>query len=290
VASRFTWFHNNRLSRRCGGHKDACYNCGNPDQFVASCPKKGKAESSPHDHLSSRCKGKYSSSKYKSKGGFDKEVLKKKYHQKAKIKERAFLASLSDLNHDFNDVISSSSDEETKRQVKDKVNEMCFITDTAGDLCNMALGEDAVDTSDDKDISDNTTSEVLPSADDLASKIEELNTTLACQDRLLRKAARERREFRSNYESTLMELESARPSVVVSDETECDECALHLSNITTLLTKYSTLLDERDELRSRSSLLGVCTVCPGLQTELGERNARIALLEKASSVSAFAPT
>jgi hypothetical protein len=27
-----------------------------------------------------------------------------------------------------------------------------------------------------------------------------------------------------------------------------------------------------------------------LQTELGERNARIALLEKASSVSAFAPT
>ena len=112
---------------------------------------------------------------------------------------------------------------------------------------------------------------------------------MASQDKLLRQAAHERRKFRSKYESTLRELESARASVEVSDETECDECALHMSNITTLQTKYSTLLDERDELRSRSILLGACTVCPGLQSELAERDARIALLEKASSVSAPAP-
>jgi hypothetical protein len=59
-----------------------------------------------------------------------------------------------------------------------------------------------------------------------------------------------------------------------------------MSNITTLQTKYATLLDERDYLRARSSLLGVCTICPSLQIELAERDARIALLEKASSVSA----
>jgi hypothetical protein len=47
---------------------------------------------------------------------------------------------------------------------------------------------------------------------------------------------------------------------VVSDESECDECALHMSNMTTLHTKYANLLDERDELRSRSSLLGVSYV------------------------------
>jgi hypothetical protein len=75
----------------------------------------------------------------------------------------------------------------------------------------------------------------------------------------------------------------------VSDKTECDECALHMSNITTLQTKYSTLLDERDELRSRSILLGACTVCPGLQSELAERDGRIALLDKASSVRVPAP-
>jgi hypothetical protein len=39
--------------------------------------------------------------------------LKKKYLQKEKIKGCAFLASLSDLDHDFDDVVSSSSDEET---------------------------------------------------------------------------------------------------------------------------------------------------------------------------------
>jgi hypothetical protein len=290
VASRFTRFHNNRMSRRRGGSKDGCYNYGNPDHFVARCPKKGKSESGPRDHHSGRRKGKYSSSKYKSKRGFNKEALKKKYLQKAKIKERAFLASLSDLDHDFDDVISSSSDEDTERRVEDKLNGLCFIADTTGGFCTMALGEDAVGTSDDKDISDDTTSEVLPSADDLVVEIEELNAALASQDKLLRQAARERREFRSEYESTLRELEFARASIEVSDETECDECALHMSNITTLQTKYSTLLDERDELRSRSILLGACTVCSSLQSELAERDGRIALLEKASSVSAPAPT
>jgi hypothetical protein len=137
----------------------------------------------------------------------------------------------------------------------------------------MELGEDAVGTSDDKDIVDDTTSKVLPFADDLVVEIEELNVALDNQDKLLRQAACERREFRSMYESTLRKLESARASVEVSDETECDECALHMSNITTLQTKYSTLLDERDELRSRSILLGACTICPRLQSELAERDA-----------------
>jgi hypothetical protein len=290
VASRFTRFHNNRMSRRRGGSKDGCYNCGDPDHFVASCPKKGKLEAGPRDHHSGRRKGKRdTSSKHKSKGGFDKEALKRKYRQKAKIKERAFLASLSDLDHDSDESASASSDEEVERHVEDKLNGLCFFADTAGGLCTMALGEDAVGTSNDKDIGDDTTSEVLPSADDLAAEVEELTTALASQDKLLRQAARDRREFRSKYESTLRELESARASVVVSDETECDEYALHMSNITTLQTKYATLLDERDELRSRSSLLDACTVCPSLQTELAERDARIALLEKASSVSVPAP-
>jgi hypothetical protein len=139
VATRFTRFHNNRMSRRRGGSKDGCYNCGDPDHFIASCPKKGKSKSGPRDHHSSRRKGKYSSGKYKSKGGFDKEALKKKYLQKAKIKECLFLASLSDLDHDSDDVVSSSSDEETERRVDDKLNGLCFIADTAGGFCTMAL-------------------------------------------------------------------------------------------------------------------------------------------------------
>jgi hypothetical protein len=115
----------------------------------------------------------------------------------------------------------------------------------------MAFGDDVV-SGDGLDIGDDSASEVSHSTDDLATKVEELNTDLAS-----RVATRERKKFKSKYESTLRELESARASVVVSDEIECDECALHMLNITTLQTKYATLLDERDELQSRSSLLGV---------------------------------
>jgi hypothetical protein len=152
----------------------------------------------------------------------------------------------------------------------------------------MPLGDDAVG-SDGQDIGDGSSSKVSHSTDDLVAEIEELNVALANQNKLLRLAVRERKDFKFKYKSTLRELEFARASVVVSDETECDGCALHTSNIATLQTKYATLLDERDELRSRSSLLDAYTACTSLHTELAQRNARIASLEKASSVSAPTP-
>jgi formyltetrahydrofolate hydrolase len=97
-------------------------------------------------------------------------------------------------------------------------------------------------------------------------------STLASQDKLLRLAARERKDFKSKYESIHRDLESARVSFMVSDETECDGCALHMSNITTLQTKYATVIGEHEKLRTRSSILGVCTVSPGLQIEPAKRN------------------
>jgi hypothetical protein len=42
------------------------------------------------------------------------------------------------------------------------------------------------------------------------------------------------------------------------------------------------LLDENDELKSRSGLLGACKSCSGLQSELAKKNAKISMLEKAS--------
>jgi hypothetical protein len=88
-------------------------------------PEKGKSDVGTRN-LSGRRKGKreYTSGKFKSKGGFDKEVLKKKYLQKAKIMERAFLASLNDLDHDSNDAVSYMSDKETDMRVEDKMNEL----------------------------------------------------------------------------------------------------------------------------------------------------------------------
>jgi hypothetical protein len=118
IISRFSRFHNNRLNRRRGGGpKEGCYGCGDPDHFVAHCPKKNKHSFDKYDSN----KRKYTS-KHKSKGGFDKEALKK-YFKKAKAQERAFLASLSDLDNDTNDDRSSSSpssDDESKKRREDK--------------------------------------------------------------------------------------------------------------------------------------------------------------------------
>jgi hypothetical protein len=110
IASRFTCFHTNCLNWWHGVVKGGWFNYGDPDHFIANCHKmKGKMEASKHDHHSGRRKGKheYTSGKHKFKGRFDKDGLKQKYLHKAKIKEHAFLASLSDLDHDSDDISSS---------------------------------------------------------------------------------------------------------------------------------------------------------------------------------------
>jgi hypothetical protein len=85
VISRFLRFHNNCLNhRRGGGPKEGCYGYGDPDHFVAHCPKKNKSFSGKHDSGKRKDKREYTSGKHKSKGGFDKETLKKKYFKKAK--------------------------------------------------------------------------------------------------------------------------------------------------------------------------------------------------------------
>jgi hypothetical protein len=162
------WFHNNRMSWWRGWSKDGCYNYGDLNHFIASCLKKGKQEAGPRNHHSGRRKGKrkYTSSKHKSTRGFNKEALNKKYLQKAMIKEHAFLASLSNLDHDSNDATSSSSDEEIDRRVEDKLNRLCFLADTTGGLCTMALGDDVVD-GNNEDITDDSACEVSHSANDL---------------------------------------------------------------------------------------------------------------------------
>jgi hypothetical protein len=79
VASWFMWFHNNHQNRRCGGSKDGCFNCGDPDHFMASCPKKGKAKAGPRDYHSSRRKDKreHTFGKHKSSGGSVRRHLRR---------------------------------------------------------------------------------------------------------------------------------------------------------------------------------------------------------------------
>jgi hypothetical protein len=86
-----------------GGSKEGCYGCGDPDHFIAHCPKKNKNSSGKLDFSRHKDKHEYTSGKHKSKGGFNKEALKKMYLKKVKAYERAFLASLSNLDNDTDD-------------------------------------------------------------------------------------------------------------------------------------------------------------------------------------------
>jgi hypothetical protein len=51
---------------------------------LPTAPKKNKSFSGKHDSGKHKDKHEYTSGKHKSKGGFDKEALKKKYLKKAK--------------------------------------------------------------------------------------------------------------------------------------------------------------------------------------------------------------
>ena len=133
---------------------------------------------------------------------------------------------------------------------------------------------------------DDNISEVTPSIDNLVGELDIMNDTLISQDKLLKRAACERKEFKDKLEIALKELEEAKKhAVAVSDEVECDEDAVHMSSLISLQSKYVALLDENDELKSRSGLLGACKSCSGLQSELVEKNAKISALEMASSDS-----
>ena len=109
---------------------------------------------------------------------------------------------------------------------------------------------------DDRDIANDFNYEVSLFTNKLIAKQDMLTTTLASQDKLLRLAAWEMREYKCEYEATLKKLKHARDSVVVSNKIECDKCALHMPNV--FHTKHATLLDEFDELQSWSSLLDAC--------------------------------
>jgi len=86
------------LNRRRGGSNQGCFGCGDLVHFIANCPKKSKYPSNKYNSGKRKEKREHSLDKHKSKGGFDKEVLKKRFLKKAKAQQCAFLASFSDLN------------------------------------------------------------------------------------------------------------------------------------------------------------------------------------------------
>jgi heterodisulfide reductase subunit B len=72
----------------------------------------------------------------------------------------------------------------------------------------------------------------------------------------------------------------------MTDEPECTDCFVFLSDLTVLREKYAFKVDELDvarveldEMRSRPAFLGTCTSCPVLHVKLDESRALVKSLE-----------
>ena len=85
------------------------------------------------------------------------------------------------------------------------------------------------------------------------------------------------------------ELELTKDAPIVSDVLECDECSIFKSDLASLQSKFSNIVCELEELRSRPVLLGVCKLCPMLRSELDEKNTLIKSLGKTKVVESSPP-
>jgi phosphoenolpyruvate carboxylase len=116
------------------------------------------------------------------------------------------------------------------------------------------------------------------------------------QDKLIKKAARERKELKAELETALNELEVFRStpasSSISDDMPECAECETHMASLVSLQSKYASLVDELDKSRaalddakSRRVLLRPYESCSDLTKKLDDACARVALFEQSHASS-----
>jgi hypothetical protein len=157
-------------------------------------------------------------------------------------------------NHD-----ASEEDERPKRKTGD------FTS-----LCLMGKSSRHISDSDsDSDVSDDS------SPESLSSRVVELENALCNQDKLLYKIFRENKRLNLELESSFSEIAYLR---FVHDDMSakpCDRCTMIMVNYADLWLIHSLvagLLDsarlELRELKAHSTLLGACTTCPVLRSDL----------------------
>ena len=143
--------------------------------------------------------------------------------------------------------------------------------------------------------SDSEVSEIPLTREQLVLELEDLKECLFNQDKILKRAARERKELKAKLETALHDLEVLRSSPAVSDVPDCSECETHMTSLVSLKSKYANLVDELDktkialdETKTRSTLLSPCKSYFALKKELADARSGIEMLEKSSASSSRA--
>jgi hypothetical protein len=221
------------------------FECGDTTHFIADYPKRKKIDSSSNKYH------------YTKRNEYSKGDDKKKYWFRDKKKKKKFQKTMSRACAAFSD---SSSDDSSSSEEDEKVK--C----KPGDFTSIYLmGKSIRHISD----SDSNVSDDL-SPDDLSVRVVELENALCNQDKLLYQVFRENKKLN-------LELESASLQSVHDDMSvkPCDNYTMIMVNYTDLWLLHSwvaNLLDgarlELRELKAHSILLGACTTCPLLRSDL----------------------
>ncbi len=113
------------------------------------------------------------------------------------------------------------------------------------------------------------------SPESLSLRVVELENALCNQDKLLCKVFRENKKLNLELESSFSEIASLRSAHDDMSVKPCDRCTMIMVNYADLWLIHShvaTLLDgarlELRELKAHSTLLGACTTCPLLRSDL----------------------
>jgi hypothetical protein len=239
-----------------------------------------------HRHRSRTDHKHHSRDDYKGKNKSERRLRKSGGHKKT---ERAMVAGASDIDSSSCYSSSSSGDEEENRhkgkRSSKNINCLCFA---AQGFCGMA--HNTASKKSNKDVSgSDSEEEVNNSPSFLIAENARLNELLDNCDDVLRKTNKEKREYRSllgeakekvvELESLLVDaraqIDSLKSALVVTNEPECTDCSTFLGELTVLMEKYASKVEELDvlrveldEMKSRPSLLGACTSCPVLHEKL----------------------
>jgi hypothetical protein len=168
-------------------------------------------------------------------------------------------AALSDLDFSSDDSSSSEEDERPKRKTGDFTG-----------LCLMGkLSRHISDSDSDSDVSDDS------SPEGLSLQVAELENALCNQDKLLCKIFRENKRLNLEFESSFSEIASLQSVHDDMSGKPCDRCTMIMVNYADLWLIHSHvagLLDSARlklrELKAHSTLLGACTSCPLLRSDL----------------------
>jgi hypothetical protein len=251
-----------------------CFKCDDTTHFITDCPKRKKLDSPSN---------KYDYTKW---NNYSKGDDKKKYRSGDKKKLQKMMsracAALSDLNFSYDSSSSSEEDERPKRKT-------CDFTG----LCLMGKSSRHISDSD-SDVSDDSSSEGL------SLRVVELENALCNQDNLLCNFFRENKKLNFELKNASSKIASFRSAHDDMSAKPCDNYKMIIVNYVDLWLVHShvdSLLDgarlELRELKAHFTLLGACTSCTLLRSDLEAAAIEIKnlkhKLDHSSSYTVFSP-